>query len=364
MSNQLTSTDWFSKPGDSMRAAMQRKGKSADDLASHLNGGLQEVRGLMEGSLAIDENTAGALARALGATSTFWLQRQANYEISLERAVSAALPRVDEWLDVVPTPGPARRGQFTEEAMRSELERRLVFFSVPTLDAWQQRYGNVFSDTKFRTSPSFQSSKAATTLWLRRGELEADLAITKPFRESRLREVLPAIRELTRISKPDRFLPKLKVLCAEAGVAVVVVKTPSGCHASGASRMISADKAMMLLSFRHRADDHFWFTVFHELGHLILHGGQTFVDAEDTIVDALEQEANQFAADCILPDSERSQLASLSPDRRSVLSFSKINGISPGLTVGQMQHLKLISHSKLNSLKRRWAWADIDPALV
>ena len=364
MSNQLNSTDWFSKPGDSMRAAMQRKGKSADDLASHLTGGLRDVRGLMDGSIAIDESSAGALASALGATPTFWLQRQANYESSLERAVSAALPYADEWLDVVPTPGPARRGKFSEEAVRDELERRLVFFSVSTLDGWQQRYGSVFSDTKFRTSPSFQSSRAATTLWLRRGELEADLAITKPFRSSKLQGLLPSIRQLTRVSKPERFLPKLKALCSEAGVAVVVVKTPSGCHASGASRMISADKAMMLLSFRHRSDDHFWFTVFHELGHLILHGGETFVDGEDTIVDALEEEANQFAADCILPESERRELVSLSTDRKSVLSFSRANGISAGLTVGQMQHLKIIAHNKLNTLKRRWAWSDIDPALV
>lgn len=41
---------------------------------------------------------------------------------------------------------------------------------------------------------------------------------------------------------------------------------------------MAAGNRMLLVSFRFRADDQFYFTVFHELGHLLLHDGQTFVD--------------------------------------------------------------------------------------
>ena len=58
--------------------------------------------------------------------------------------------------------------------------------------------------------------------------------------------------------------------------------------------------------------DQFWFTVFHDLGHLLLHDGHTFVDDEDTLQDGHEQEANAFARDCIVPEERRAEFERLS----------------------------------------------------
>lgn len=363
-SDQRTTADWFSKPGDSLRTLMQRREVTADQLAGHV-GGPAIVRGLLDGSHAIDQDIANHLTAALGGTASFWLRRQASYEEALERAVTAAAStEATEWLDHVPSPGARRRGRMDHAAVREELRQRLSFFNVPTMRSWHERYGRLREDTRFRTSGSFSSLDAAVLLWLRRGELEADLVSTRNWSAENLRDRLLEIRKLSRISQPARFLPKLRALCAEAGVAVVVVKTPSGCHASGASRLVTADKAMMLLSFRHRADDQFWFTVFHEIGHLVLHGAKTFVDGDATPEDQCEREANEFASRCIVPDNRRSEFESLRPDRDAVLRYSVSVGVAPGLTVGQMQHQRMVEHNRLNGLKRRWTWDEIDPALV
>lgn len=362
--DQHTTADWFSKPGDSLRTLMQRRGVSADILAQHL-GGIATVRGILDGSLPIDSDQADHLAGVVGGTRDFWLKRQASYEQALDRAVTvAASSEASEWLDQVPAPGPRHRGRLDEAAVRAELRRRLSFFSVPTMRSWQARYGRLCTDTRFRTSGSFSSSDAAVLLWLRRGEMEADLVSTRHWSADNLRDRLGEIRKLSRIGQPARFLPKLKELCAEAGVAVVVVKTPTGCHASGASRLVTADRAMMLLSFRHRADDQFWFTVFHEIGHLILHGAKTFVDGDGTPDDECEQEANDFASRLIVPDNRRPEFESLRANRDAVVRYSVSVGVAPGLTVGQMQHQRMIDRNRLNTLKRRWTWDEIDPALV
>jgi len=356
--------DWFSKPGDSLRTLMQRRDVTADQLAQHV-GGATVVRGLLDGSHPIDAGVAKSLTSALGGTQAFWLKRQASYEEALDRAVTAAAStEAADWLERVPAPGARRRGRMDPATVREELRRRLSFFNVPTMRTWQARYGRLCTDTRFRTSGSFSSSDAAVLLWLRRGELEADLVSTRHWNAENLRDRLIEIRKLSRISQPARFLPKLRTLCAEAGVAVVVVKTPSGCHASGASRLVTADKAMMLLSFRHRADDQFWFTVFHEIGHLVLHGAKTFVDEDATPDDQCEREANDFASRCIVPDNRLPEFESLQPDRDAVLRYSVSVGVAPGLTVGQMQHRRMIEHNRLNMLKRRWTWDEIDPALV
>ena len=295
--------DWFSKPGDSILYLMQRRNVTARQVAETMEGGIDVVRGLFAGSIAIDRGIAQALAAALGGTADFWLKRQANYERAVDRTVHV-VPDTEreEWLERVPSPSGKTRGRLSEAQRRDEIRRRLVFFNVNNMRAWRARYGCLRSETQFRTSPTLLSDEGAVSLWLRQGELEAALVDTKPWSPDTLRETLNDIRKLSTINHPARFMPKLRRLCAEAGVALVIVRAPTGCRASGATRLIAPDKAMVLMSFRYRADDQFWFTLFHELGHLLLHGAETFVDDDETLQDNREREANEFASACIVPE--------------------------------------------------------------
>ncbi|MBT9290400.1 ImmA/IrrE family metallo-endopeptidase [Prosthecodimorpha staleyi] len=362
-----SNADWFSKPGDSVRVLMKRRGLTPAEVAGSLTDGLNTLRSILDGTCAIDEGIASALASKLGASKEFWLRRQANFDAALDRAIEVvARTECDEWLSLVPSPsGRNQQRRMSDIQLRQELRNRLVFFNVPRMDAWERRYGNTIGATRFRSSQAFASKQDATLLWLRRGEMEAELADTNKWNPEELRSCLDSIRKLTQVSHPRRFLPLLKSALAKAGVALVVVKAPPGCRASGATRMVSADKAMLLMSFRHRADDQFWFTLFHELGHLLLHQGGTFIDSEDLPGDEeIERQANAFASSCIIPLPMSEQLEELSASKNAVVRFSVSLGIAPGLTVGQMQHRGVIGHHQLNYLKRHWAWEEIEPILV
>lgn len=353
--------DWFSKPGDSLRTLMLRRSINAQDIAGHLDGGMQTLRGLLDGSHPIDNDHASVLAEAVGGTTSFWLKRQEQYDAALERAVDRATAvEADDWL-LLPVPGNKPRGRLTQEKMRDEVRRRLRFFNVSTMDAWKIRYGKICTSTLFRTSPTFSSDDGAVLMWLRDGELISDLVSTKPWNADNLRDRLDSIRKLSKLKHPKVFLPKLKALCAEAGVAVVAKKAPPKCHSSGASRMVAPDKAMILLSFRGLSDDKFWFTVFHEIGHLILHGAQTFVDSDinGDDLDDYEHEANEFSSRMIVPAERVEEFESLPADKNKVIRFSAKVGVSVGLLVGQMQHQKMIRPDQMNYLKRHWKWDDL-----
>ncbi|MEF2549079.1 ImmA/IrrE family metallo-endopeptidase [Aurantimonas sp. E1-2-R+4] len=355
--------DWFSKPGDSLRALMLRRGLTTKDVAKHLHGGMATLRSLLDGTASVDKPRAAALAEHLGGTVSFWLKRQANYEVALERAVDrAAATEGEDWL-LLQVPGEKPRGRLSVEKRRSEVRRRLTFFNVGTLNAWDARYGRICSNTLFRKSETFTADDAATLMWLRMGELGADLVDTRTWSAGNLQDRLDEIRKLSKVKDPGLFLPKLRELCSEAGVAVVAKRAPQGCPASGASRMVAPDKAMILLSFRGLSDDKFWFTVFHEIGHLLLHGACTFVDADMDGVDEVECEANQFASRCIVPERNADEFEQLKPAREEVVRFSVRVGVAPGLTVGQMQHGRMIRQDQLNYLKRRWKWDQLDELL-
>jgi Zn-dependent peptidase ImmA (M78 family) len=121
---------------------------------------------------------------------------------------------------------------------------------------------------------------------------------------------------------------------------------------------------MIVQSFRHLSDDHFWFTFFHEIGHLVLHGHEaTFVDSKRSSECSLEAEANEFAANVLIPLQRHDELVSLRPRMESIVRFAVSIGIAPGIVVGQMQHLRVIGPHQLNFLKRQYDWSEIAAAL-
>lgn len=360
---QLNEKDWFSRPGDSVLSAMRRRGVSAGALAERLTGGMTQLRDLTSGLGTIDDDTANALSGMLGGSTTFWKTRQAKYQEALTQAVDQLSDEdADIWLDRIPAPG--SKGRIKAKARSVQLERRLAYFGVSTLKSWDARYGPHQRQARFLRSVAFTQHDGATSMWLREGELDASLRQTAAWSSDALRARLERIRSLSRISKPSRFMPPLVKLLAEAGVALVVVKAPPGCRASGASRMIAPDKAMILMSFRHRADDHFWFTLFHEIGHLLLHEASSFVDVEGMEGDDIcERQANEFAANMIVPQNRQAELLSLSPNDDTIRRFAISLGVGPGLILGQLQHRGIVAHGALRRLRRNWTWDQILEAI-
>jgi HTH-type transcriptional regulator/antitoxin HigA len=121
---------------------------------------------------------------------------------------------------------------------------------------------------------------------------------------------------------------------------------------------------MVILSFRYLSDDHFWFTFFHELGHLLLHKSSlTFVDGEPGVSGDLEAEANSFAANVLIPPERVEEMVDLPARSKQIMRFAYSVGVSSGIVVGQLQHRRVIDQNQMNRLKRRFNWQQITAAV-
>lgn len=354
--------DWFSKPGDTLLALMEQRELTTEVLAKKLRCERSVVEGLISGSVAVDDRLAGELAHHVGGTPSFWRARQMKYLEALARAASAVPSHSGSaWISQFPHRDIANYGWVDKDSKRDNLvQAYLAYFGVRSPQEWSERYERSMHETAFRTSPTFTSKVGAISAWLRRGEIEAASIQCATWNPGRLRKSIEEIRVLTKAKSPAYFLPRVRRVCAEAGVVVVFVRAPSGCTASGATRFISRNKAMVILSFRYLSDDHFWFTFFHELGHLLLHkSSMTFVDGEPGISGELEAEANSFAADVLIPPGRSEELLDLPAKRDPIIRYAVSVGVSEGIVVGQMQHRKVISSKQMNFLKRRFNWDQI-----
>ena len=366
MSDRIFNPDWFSRPGDTISALMSRRGLSAVGLAERLGCGRLKVRDVLAGMAPIDEGLADGLAEAVGGTSSFWRKRQSTYERCLSRAADAVPAKTaSDWLRHIPLNTMASSGWIERPDGRAQALRScLAYFGVIDPGEWHRRYAAVCADVAFRTSPSFESSLGPLSVWLRQAEIGASMMSCAKWDRGALEASLGRLRKLTLLRDPSKFLPKLQSICAEAGVAVVILRAPQGCRASGATRFVSPDRAMVVLSFRHLSEDHFWFTFFHEVGHVLLHGhSATFVDLDIAATDEREREANAFAATTLVPAGRQGDMATLGGRSQHVLRFAASVGISPGIVVGQMQHQGMLGPANLNFLKRRYTWEGIEAAL-
>ena len=246
-STQEFRPDWISAPGDTITDILRERDLSELEFAERLGQTTEEARDLLQGRATITIGIARQLEKALGASVEFWMSRDFQYRQDVDR-----LEAEREWLTELPVGDMIRFGWVSPVPHPSEeVAACLRFFDVSSVRAWREAHEELQQMVAFRTSPSFDSRPGAVAAWLRRGEIESGGLQCASWGATRFAKSLLAIRPLTREKDPRLFIPELQKLCAAAGVAAAVVRAPSGCRASGATRFLSPKKALLLLSFRY-----------------------------------------------------------------------------------------------------------------
>jgi len=359
MTDQTFERDWISAPGETIAELLEEQSLSTDAFAQRIGQSFSFAEELLSGEAVITADIAERLAGVLGASKNFWINREALYRKAIARFESRLDTEIVEaWIAQLPLRDMVKSGWVHSIPSDSKKQAAacLQFFGVPNVDAWRQTFDDVLK-TAFRTSQTFSNDPAAVAAWLRQGELEAANLDCAEWNKDKFREILAEIRGLTRERDPQIFIPELQQHCAACGVAVLVIKAPTGCRASGAVRILSDSRRMILLSGRYLTDDQFWFTFFHEAGHLILHDGEALLlEGVGVISDAEETEANEFATDTLIPPNRRQEMLRLPFDAKEIMRFAKDIGVSRGVVVGQLQHAGKIKHSHFRNLKFQFQW--------
>jgi HTH-type transcriptional regulator/antitoxin HigA len=354
--------DWLSAPGGTILDIIEERGLSSKELAELLSYSVERTERLLAGKDAITRDVATLLAKHLGGSEKFWLSREKLYRDEVARLQSSGNMNAGRaWLDELPFKDMQKLGWIPRSTRAEEtVASCLDFFGVSNVKEWRNNYSQFLSLVSFRTSPTHKSEPGSVIAWLRYGEMKAHDIRCKPWNAASFERSLIEMRRLTRIKDPSIFIPELRKLCAENGVALVIARGPSGCRASGATFFLDNKKAMILLSFRYLADDQFWFTFFHEAGHLLMHNNKAvFLEDGSDVSLKEEHEANLFAQNLLIPPEARAEFLSLRPTKTDVMKFAIKIGISRGIVVGQLQHQGRLERRQLNTLKRRYAIDDL-----
>ena len=350
--------DYAVPPRETLRDTIQAMGMSQADLSRRTGLSAKHINQIVQGTAPISPDTALALERVVGVPARFWNALEGNYQARAIKLRERVVSDDDAiWLKKLPIKELVARGWLTETSSAGELrDQVLAFFGVASRESWEAVW--LSPQASFRQSPAFEAEPAATAAWLRLGELEAADREVGEFDRRRFQEALAEIRSVM-VEPAARFEPELRRLCAESGVALVIVDELGGSRANGAARWLSPTKAMIQLSLRGRWEDMFWFSFFHEAGHILLHGKRSaFVDG-GTRDGAFEDEADAFSTRHLIPPADEPDLLRIRT-LADVRRFAARQGIPPAVVVGRLQREGLLAHGVGNGLRRRFQLASTE----
>lgn len=347
--------DYVSPPGETLLDALEERGMRQKELAERMSRPEKTINEIVKGKNAITPETALQLEKVLGIPANFWIQREAHYQEYLARVREKEhLEESIAWLDALPLNQMKKYGWIqTYRDKIDQLNEVLRFFGVASVASWKSIWMQNQPKAAFRISLSFTNENAAISAWLRHGEILSSKSEIPNYDQKLFKHNLKEIRTLTR-EKNVVIKRELKRLCNEAGVNIIFTPMISKATISGAVRWVGG-RPLIQLSLRGKYNDRFWFTFFHEAGHVLLHGKKEYFleGTEDGILSQdKEMEADEFASEFLIPTHLYEGFKSgrnLSPN--GILKFAREIGIHSAILVGRLQNDRLIAQNRYNDMK-------------
>ena len=170
-----------------------------------------------------------------------------------------------------------------------------------------------------------------------------------PHRPSQLEPLLVALRNLLGNVEDVRRVP---ACLAEAGIRFVLIEHLPRTKIDGAMMWLDAERPVIAVSARYDRIDAFWFTLMHEIGHLV-HGDGTEgggwldidliagPDLDNLAKELSEADADAFATEHLVPRADLDEfIERIRPyySARDISGFARRMGVHPGIVVGQIHH--------------------------
>ena len=342
-------------PGYYIKEIIEESGLTQEEFAYRLGTTPKNISILIHGEQSISVDIATKLSRMLDTSVVYWLNLQNMYDAVLAEIKSDEI--LDEEREVFRY---IEYSYFIKNYGLPSLPRKIdeqikelrTFLNVSSLTYFTQKDIAV----SFRSSNEKMDIRnliRANIMVQVATNLSLNYEINK-FNKKKFEEAANYAIELT--CNYEEFYKVIKKRFADAGVAFVIMPNLSGSKTNGATKKIG-DRIMLMVNDRRLYADTFWFTLFHEIGH-ILNGdyGISFEKEEGE----KERLADEYAMNMLIPEeSFENFIKKKNFSKRSVIQFAKDINRAPGIVVGRLQHEKIITEkdTAYNSLKVKYRFS-------
>jgi HTH-type transcriptional regulator/antitoxin HigA len=335
-------------PGATIKEQLNDRGMSQKEFAVRMDMSEKHMSKLINGEVQLTPEVAVRLEMVLGVPASFWNNLEAIYREKIVKAEAENVMDADiELARAFPYSEMAGFGWVPETRNSKEKVVDLrQYFEVAELSLLES---SQITKIACRRLGITEKGDLALIAWAQRAKLVARNIETAPINIKGLMAGIPEIRKLT-LQKPDIFCAELKRMLAESGIALVFLPHLKGSFLQGAT-FVDGTKIVVGLTARGKDADKFWFSFFHELGHIILgHIGRAEGTSEQD-----ERDADKWAANILIPEEDFENFVDRSSySNESICRFADDIGIAPGILVGRLQNEGFIKYNMRNHLKNHY----------
>lgn len=279
-------------PIDAIKFRMEQEGLKQKDLVPYI-GSKSKVSEVLAKKRPLSINMIRQLHVGLGIPAEVLIQQK-----------DEDIPETKHNPDEYPFNEMYKRGYFVDAP--ETLNKAKEYGEELLNNFFSEGFNNYSNYSYYRKSTKDCDSKAIDVWKVKILKMIAKTDIPKYKRDVLSEE---NIRALVNLSSLDDG-PKLAVeFLKKHGIHLIVLKHFSGTHFDGAVFLSPTGNPVIGMTLRFGRIDSFWFTLLHEIGHIKYHleNDKTLIidDLEDTSklqTDNIEQEANEFARNALIPE--------------------------------------------------------------
>ncbi len=351
------SLDLIIHPGETIREIIEDKNMSQDELAIRTNYSAKHISEVLSGKKGISSKFANALEYALGISTEFWINLQGIYDKQI-----IELEKINEITE-------------KEYSVLEQLKEVVSYcHKINILDNISNKSINILKLRKFLNindlasipnlpiqQVAFRGSKCSKVniyvlyAWQKLCEYFTEKNNVKvDFNKELLKTKYDEIKS-TMFLDPNEMVSKLKNIFSECGIVFEVVRHFTGAPVQGFIKKKN-NKVILCMTIRQSFSDIFWFTLFHEISHLLNE------DFEDKYIDysfiesEIENRADNFARNTLIDKNDYENfIAKNVLNIYTIREFAKKQGVLPGIVIGRIQNDRK-DYSFLAKYREKYVW--------
>lgn len=342
------SKNWIATPpGATIKEQLNDRGMTQKEFAGRMGLSEKHVSKLLGGNVHLTPDMALRLELVLDIPAAFWNKLEALYQEKLVKVKKELeMDEEKELAGKYPYAQIAKWGMVPSTKNSSERIINLCkYIEVSSLRLVQNK--DLMPIVCRKLSDTEKSTYVMLTV-AQYAKIKARNMKIEAFEPENLKRKLKDIRALT-LRRTMDFARQLREMLSSCGIALVFLPKLKGSFLHGISFYDNNTKKIVVgINIRGKYADRFWFSLFHELAHVML--GHINESAGTNNEDELK--ADEMAADILIPRKKMMEfMAGHSFSINSIKEFAAAIGVSEGIVIGRLQNDGCILPSQFNQYK-------------
>ncbi|MGN0344501.1 MAG: HigA family addiction module antitoxin [Lachnospiraceae bacterium] len=355
------SYDLLIHPGETIADILVERGITQAELAASTGVTPAYVSNIIAGKKDISAKFAFALEYALGVPKSFWLNLQANYDAELlelnENQTITDEERVarNELRDVVKYLRKIGKMPLKESVDASVLSLRKAL-QIRDISALKE----MIPQGAFRMSTKSAVNSYVLGAWIRLCQIVGERRTVKgKFVPETVNDLVKELKNVM-VNPEASVQAELQNIMGQHGIDFAVVQNFKGAPVQGYISRKQDGAYQMCVTICGSYADIFWFSVFHEIGHIVNGDiSKTIKFIDDGSDDEREKAADLFASNCLMQESAYDEFLKQGDfGIEAIKLFAKQQNVMPYIVIGRLQKEKYLDYKCYSDYKIRYKWAE------